>query len=323
VSAGLLLLLLGMLLLASAALSGSETGLYAVNRHRVHLRAAVGDRGAQRLDRLLRSPAAVLGALLIGNNLVNFAMTATLTTAIAERGWPSPEWWTTVLLSPVVLVLGEMTPKNLFRRRADAWMPRCSLGLTLLRWGLAPLVAPVLLVERVLAGARVEQVLSREHLRGYMVEGVEQGLLSAAQHDLAHGVMRFTSLPVGRIAVPWARATTVSSTADRAACIAAARASGHTRLPVVGADARVAGVLHVQDFIFQPDAPLASLVRALPAFAAGTPADDVLRRMAAGRHHLALVGTDAQPLGLLSFDDLLTAVLGPPARTAPGRPTTA
>lgn len=305
-----LLLLLGALLLASGLLSGAETGLYAVNRPRVHLRAALGDGGARRVDRLLRRPAAVLGALLIGNNLVNFAMTAAVTESIAEQGWPHPEWWTTLLLSPLVLVFGEMAPKNLFRRRADTWMPRVSWLLTGLRWALSPLVAPVLLVERLVGGPRVERVLSRDHLRGLMVEGLEEGLLSASQHELAHGVMRFTALPVGRLAVPWARAVTVPHTAGREACVAAARASGHTRLPVVG-PAGVVGVLNVHDCLFRPDAPVDSLTRPLPAFAPATPADDVLRRMAAGRHHLALVGTPAQPLGLVSFEDLLAAVLGP------------
>ncbi len=315
-----LVALVGLLIICSGLLSGSETGLYAVSRPRLRLRAAAGDARAQRLESLLSSPAGVLGALLIGNNALNFALTAAVTGAIAEAGWSHAVWWTTALLSPFLLVFAEMAPKNIFRQRADSWMPYVASPLSWLRSLLVPLVVPLLLLERLTAGRSTEVVLSRERLRTLMFEGVEEGLLTAAQHELAHGVMRFAALPVGLIGVPWASTKTVPAGTDREGCIAIAREHGLSRLPVVDpASGAVEGLLNVHDLIFQPEAPVADLVTPLPSFSADTPADEALRRMGAERRHIALIGTPESPAGVVALDDLVVELVGgvgPPRRKA-------
>lgn len=305
-----LLLLLALCLLLSALLSGSETALYAVSRARLRLRAASGDRRARRVESLLARPAGLLGALLIGNNAVNFLVSAATTETFAGSGWAHPDWWATLLLSPLLLVLAEMTPKDVAQRRADAWIMRAALPLSGLRFLLAPAVVPLIVLERLTGVSREATMLSRGRLRAFMLQGVEEGLLSAEQHELANGVMRFADLTVDLVAVPWHRVVTVPEGVERARVIAIAKAHLLTRLPVVAANGRVAGAISMDQLAFQPDAKAETLVQPLLTLAPDTRADDALRKLGGERQPLALIGTATEPIGLLALDDLVAALVG-------------
>ena len=307
----LTLLLLGLGLQVSGLLSGSETGMYAVSRPRLRLRAAAGDRRAHRLESLLARPAGVLGALLIGNNAVNFLISAAATETFVSSGWAHPDWWAALLLSPLLLVIAEMTPKDVAQRRADTWMLRAALPLNTLRLLLAPAVAPLILLERLTGVGNKTTMLSRGRLRAFMSQGVEEGVLSAEQHELANRVMRFADLTVDLVAVPWHRAVTVPEDADREAVIAVAREHQLTRLPVVEAgSARVVGTISVDQLIFEPDKAAQDLVQPLLTLSPDVRANDALRQLGGGRKPLALIGTDADPIGLLALDDLVAALVG-------------
>ena len=270
-----------------------------------------GDRRARGLEALLTRPTGILGALLIGNNALNFIMTAATTASLASAGWSHPDWWATLALSPVLLVVAEMTPKDVAQRRADVWMLRASHPLTALRWTLAPIVAPLVLIERMLGRSRDAGMLSRGRLRALMLQGVQEGVLSAEQHELANRVMRFADLTVDLVAVPWHRAITVPAGANREAILAVAKEHQLTRLPVVaGESGKIVGVISVDQLVFEPNAELQTLVQPLVTLGPDVRASDALNRLGGERQHLALIGTDTEPIGLLTLADLMAALVG-------------
>lgn len=138
-------------LVFSALYSGSETGIYAVNRLRLELRSeSKTDRAAASLARLVGSHEALLCVLLLGNNIANEA-----TTILAERIvsdlLPDARFSTlvtTVVLVPVLFLLGEALPKQLFRAHAETWAYAIAPFLQLSRIVLAPLWILVLPVAR-------------------------------------------------------------------------------------------------------------------------------------------------------------------------------
>lgn len=105
--------LLFFLILLSAFFSGSETGLMTLNRYRLKHLAKNKHRGAMRVSRLLENPDKLIGLILLGNNAVNLAA-ASITTIIALRlGGEAAIAIATGLLTLVVLVFAEVTPKTL------------------------------------------------------------------------------------------------------------------------------------------------------------------------------------------------------------------
>lgn len=113
ISISILLIILLVLLTLSAFFSGSETALMALNRYRLKHLASQGHRGAKLASRLLRRPDRLLGLILLGNNLVNFAAVY-LTTLIALRLYgEAGAAIATVFLTLIVLIFAEIMPKTL------------------------------------------------------------------------------------------------------------------------------------------------------------------------------------------------------------------
>lgn len=112
----ILLFWLFVLIVVSAFFSGSETGMMRVNRYRLKSIANSKDSkrtAAQRVQEMLKRPDRLLGLILIGNNFVNI-LAATLATILAERIWGSMGLWIApILLTIVVLIFAELTPKTL------------------------------------------------------------------------------------------------------------------------------------------------------------------------------------------------------------------
>ena len=112
-SLAMLLGLFVLLMIASAYFSGSETGMMRLNRYRLKHLKRTGHTGASRVSKLLETPDRLIGVILIGNNFVNFlaASVATLIT-ILILGEPAP-LVTAVVLTLVVLIFAEVTPKTI------------------------------------------------------------------------------------------------------------------------------------------------------------------------------------------------------------------
>ncbi|HAT28603.1 MAG TPA: magnesium/cobalt efflux protein, partial [Gammaproteobacteria bacterium] len=102
-----------LLMVASAYFSGSETGMMRLNRYRLKHLKRTGHTGASRVSKLLETPDRILGVILIGNNFVNF-LAASIATSITILilGEPAP-LVTAVVLTLVVLIFAEATPKTI------------------------------------------------------------------------------------------------------------------------------------------------------------------------------------------------------------------
>ena len=124
----LLLVPIVVFLLLSGFFSGTETGAYRVNPVRLQLLSNQGHRGSVRLRKLLEDREGILSVTLLGTNLANY-LTTILTAMFLARlatDWSDQELelYTTLILTPIVLTIGEIVPKNWFRQQANALMTR-------------------------------------------------------------------------------------------------------------------------------------------------------------------------------------------------------
>jgi Mg2+/Co2+ transporter CorB len=107
----LLFLILGGLLILSAFFSSSETAMMSLNRYRLkHLKK--NSRGAKKAYKLLARPDKLIGIILIGNNLVNILASAIATVIAIRLYGDAGIFIATILLTLVVLIFAEVTPKT-------------------------------------------------------------------------------------------------------------------------------------------------------------------------------------------------------------------
>src|SRR5262249_54027907 len=136
------------LLLGSAVFSGAETGVYSVSRVRLEAEAEGGRRSARQLSRLLRDDASLLITLLLGNTLALELLTE-LTEATLDRTdlfASAREVVVAAILTPIVFLLGELVPKDLFRRRPHLLLGLVAPWVALFRWIATPLAWPLALL---------------------------------------------------------------------------------------------------------------------------------------------------------------------------------
>jgi Mg2+/Co2+ transporter CorB len=140
IQTGTLFIILGILIFISAYFSSSETGIMSINRYRLKHLEKQNHRGAIRVSQLLKNPDQLIGLILIGNNLVNIAASA-IATIIGQRLYGDAGiLGATIVLTFVVLIFAEVTPKTLAALHPEKISYPSSLILKALSYPLWPFV---------------------------------------------------------------------------------------------------------------------------------------------------------------------------------------
>jgi putative hemolysin len=315
-----LLLILGVAvgLVFSGIFSGSETGLYSVSKPRVNLEADEGLRGARYVRKFANSRAALLVTILIGNNLALELMTLSAEDLLHQRGF-SPLQRDLVLsfvLTPTVFLLGELLPKDLFRRRPHVLLRWTAPILAVCRVAFWPLGVLLLLLSRALELAfGLEPAELAEHPRRHEVlsvlaEGRAAGALEPHAEELAHNALKLRSLPVTRAMIPWKQVLTLDADAGEEALAAAVEGSSYTRLPLVRGREVLGYVHQLSALEARGSKGILECVEGLLFVDPGLSVDRALSRLRHAGRRMAVVGTPDAPQGLVTLKDLLEEISG-------------
>lgn len=242
-----------LLILASAYFSSSETGMMSLNRYRLkHLRRNHHP-GATRASKLLESPDKLIGVILIGNNFVNF-LAASIATSIAVvvLGDPAP-LATAVVLTLVVLIFAEVTPKTVAALYPETIAYPSSLLLILLLKILYPVVWVINIVSnglvRLLGFKSVHddnhQQLTPEELRTVVYES--SGRIPRRRHGMLLNILDLEKVRVDEIMVPKNDIIGVDIEDDLKDILDQISAAHHTRIPVYKQHMdNLLGILHMR-----------------------------------------------------------------------------
>jgi len=303
VSGLLLLLLLG--LAGSALCAGAETGYYGLNP--VQLRhLAREDRRAAILERVVRSPAGFLAALLVGNNVADsLAVHAGIGMGRAlGLGEAAAATAATLLLTPLVFLVGEVGPKRHFLRDSLARMLPLAPLLALLRALLLPATAPLAALVRLVGGVP-EEGLGRRHLLALLGAGRGAGgaveAAARALESAAAGLEPFLRTDLPRL-----------SLALGAPELRRRLAATRDGLALLERPGRPPGLLHgARLALLEPGEPLEAAVRDLPVLEPGLDLATALGRLRRHRAAHALVGRPGAWQGVLDLEGVLARLLRP------------
>ena len=241
------------LVIASAYFSSSETGMMSLNRYRLRHLARSNHAGAKRASKLLETPDKLIGVILIGNNFVNFLAASIATSiAIAVFGDPSPII-TAVVLTLVVLIFAEVTPKTIAALYPEKIAYPSSLLLALLLKLLYPVVWVVNIVSNTLVrllgfsseNNDSQNQLTPDELRTVVYES--GGRIPRRRHGMLMNILDLERVTVDDILVPRHELVGLDIEDDLDDILLQISSAAHTRLPVYKHDVdNIVGILHLR-----------------------------------------------------------------------------
>ena len=206
------ILILMFLLVLSAFFSISETSLMAVNRYRMRHLAENGNRGAKQVLALLKQTDKLLGTILLGNNVVNAALTA-LVTALAIKAFGNNDQvlaMATTTAALLLIVFAELIPKVTGANKPDGIAMFASYILMIFVWLLRPFVFAInQIVSWMMALAKLElktskdEGLTREELRSAVLESA--GFIPLHNRKILLNLLDLEELTVDDVMVPHGR----------------------------------------------------------------------------------------------------------------------
>lgn len=252
-SVTVLISLFVFLIIASAYFSSSETGMMSLNRYRLKHLKRNKHPGAIRASKLLESPDKLIGVILIGNNFVNFLAASIATSiAISISGEPAP-LTTAVVLTLIVLIFAEVTPKTIAALYPEKIAFPSSLFLSLLLRMLYPAVWTVNVVSNGLVrffGFKLNadkngQQLSKEELRTVVYESSER--IPRKRHGMLLNILDLEKVSVNDILVPRNEVIGIDIEDDLDEIIDQIGNAQHTRIPVYKNHIdNIIGILHLR-----------------------------------------------------------------------------
>jgi len=189
------LLSLPILFLLSAFFSSSETVLFSLTGAQRARIAARSPNVERLIDRCLNDKAVLFSTILVGNTFVNFAISAIGYNLFREwlPGWG---WLAVPVMTLLLLLLGEITPKRLALRYAEPIAPMCARMLMFWRLILSPFNVFLRYTSKAFAPAlaRERRALSDEELVSVLTNAAEHGEISSADAEMVEGVLRLSEL---------------------------------------------------------------------------------------------------------------------------------
>ena len=282
----------------SAYFSATETAFTSLNRIRLKTRADDGDKRAARTLALAADFDRLLSTLLIGNNIVNNVATTIGAVLFIQLIGPGkgPTVSATVL-TIVILIFGEVTPKSLAKERPEAW---------------AIVATPLL---RVLLRHQDDDGITEEELMGMVDQAETEGSLDQHESDLIRNAIEFNDMEVSEILTPRVDLEALADTATMEEAAAMYADSGFSRLPIYHDSIdNIIGVLHEKDFYaaYCRGVKRLSELKSSVLYTTETARiSDLLRQLQQNKVHMAVVVDEyGGTQGIVTMEDIMEELVG-------------
>ena len=306
------------LVVLSAFFSSAETALTTVNRVRLKTLADEGNKRAVTAIHVLDKYGKMLSAILIGNNIVNltasslattFAIRINLTVGIA-----------TGILTVVILILGEIVPKNM----AMVYSERLALFYAGIISGLMKLMTPVIFAVDLLANAimkilhidrNLHTAMTENELRTYVEVSHEDGVIESEEREMIYNVFDFSDAVAKDIMIPRIDMASISEDANYEEVMALFKECMYTRIPVYREDKdNIIGLINIKDFILLTDKDgfkIEDILRDAYYTYEYKKTADLMMEMREKRVNVSFVLNEyGATVGMITLEDLIEEIVG-------------
>ncbi|MGA8574524.1 MAG: hemolysin family protein [Candidatus Cybelea sp.] len=312
-----------VLVLLAGFFAASEAALVSISRLRAHAIAERRVRGAGNLAQLVDDKTRFLTAILVGNTIVLLAADSLATYIALALGIPSGAVLSTIVMTVIFLLFGEIIPKTVATGDSERWALKLALPMRYTAYVLTPIArtfefATDLILRLFGIKHAHRPYVTEEDIRALVNFGAEQRVIEEQERELIHSVMEFADTIVREIMKPRPEMVAVSVDDSPRRALDVVIAEGYSKLPVYQESKDdIIGVIHDRELMIAlADGSLAhSSVRALMRPAVHVPETkkiaDLLREMQRDKFSLAIVVDEyGGTAGLVTMEDLLEEIVG-------------
>ena len=316
-----ILVLIGL----SAFFSSSEIAMFSLASHRLDTLIEDGEPGAEQVGQLKDDPHRLLVTILVGNNLVNIAMTSIATGLLAlylSQG--AAVAISTFGITVLVLLFGESAPKSYAVENTESWALSIARPLKLAEYVLLPLIVVFDYLTRQInritgGGSAIEtSYVTRDEIQGMIETGEREGVIEEDEREMLQRIFRFNNTIAKEVMTPRLDVIAIDAESTVEEAIETCVQSGHARIPVYeGSLDNVIGVVHIRDLVRDmnygetANLGLDDIIRPTLHVPESKNVDDLLREMRADRLRIAIVidefGTTE---GIVSVEDMIEEIVG-------------
>ncbi|MDO4516412.1 MAG: hemolysin family protein [Bacillota bacterium] len=307
-----------ILVFLSAWFSSTETAFSSVNKIRLKSKAEDGNLRAQKALALLEQYDKLLSCILIGNNIVNLTA-ASLGTVLFTKLYPAyGPAISTAVLTVVVLIFGEITPKTMAKDKPETFCMRAVPILRVLLFLLTPLHLFFGLFSRLamkVFHTSQEEGITEEELITMVEEAESEGGLEHHESELIRAAIEFNDMEVEEILTPRVDIVAAPDTVTMEELAVLFAESAYSRIPIYHTSIdNIIGLIHEKDFFsarYHNHTDVGSLVSKVFYTTGSAQISDLLRSLQRSKSHMAVVVDDyGGTMGIVTLEDILEELVG-------------
>ena len=316
-SIGMLVALVIMIAM-SAYFSATETAFTSINRIRLKNKADNGNKRAAKTLELAEDYDKLLSTILIGNNIVNITATTVATVLCTRLFHEYGPTISTVALTIIILIFGEISPKSLAKESPEAVAMAVTPLLTLFTVILSPINFLFGLWKKLLSmvfHSEGDDGITEEELVGMVDQAETEGGLDEHESDLIRAAIEFNDLEVSEILTPRVDLIAVEENDSMEKAASLFVESGYSRLPVYSETIdNIIGVIHEKDFNaarYRGETMLSDLKAPVTYTTVTTKISELLRVLQTRKAHMAVVVDEyGGTVGIVTLEDILEELVG-------------
>ena len=304
------------LVICSAFFSASETAYTSLNLVRMKRMAADGDARAAKVLKLAERYESLLSSILIGNNIVNILASSLATVLFVRALGNKGVTVSTLVITVVILLVGEVTPKNIAKEHAET----IAMKFYPVLFALTKLFTPLnwllgcwqKLIGKVVKPAE-DRGYTEEELITIVEEAENEGGIDAHESELIKSAIEFTDVDVEEILTPRVEIQAMELGASDDEISDLFQESGYSRLPVYQETVdNIVGILHEKDFYAnRGKVPVRELMSTPTYVMQNTKVSDLLKLLQKTKSHMAVVVDEYDGVqGIVTMEDILEELVG-------------
>ncbi len=311
-----------LLVVLAAFFAASEAALISISKIRARTMLERGLRRAEDVVLLLEDRNRFLTSVLVANTIVLLAADSLATYTAIKIGLPDAAVFSTVLMTIILLLFGEIIPKTLATSDAERWSLRLAPAMRTVSWVLTPVSRAFLftaeLIVKPFGIKRPHQFVTEEDIRTLVDVGAEQRVIEDEEREMIHSVIEFGDTIVREVMQPRPNIVAVSVDDSPRRALDVVISEGYSKLPVFQESKDdIVGVVHDRELLIGlatgnlAQSSLRTLMRPVVHVPETKKLAELLREMQRDKFSMAIVVDEyGGTAGLVTMEDLLEEIVG-------------